>query len=415
MRNLIWSIWCVALVGGSAEAGGPAGAALVLAQDEAEAPPEKKAEPKKWYDKLSFSGDFRFRYEGFNWQEHFDDGRRDRLRYRLRFGFQGQVLDNLVLGFQLRSGNPKNPISDNQSLDESFSKKPIALAELYVDWQAASSLEIVAGKFAPTKLWSAADIQWDDDVVTEGAMELFAWKPGGLLKELDLNFYQFVLNESGDSIDSYMLGGQIVPVLDLGEKNDLAIGAAFEAISSPETVAALYFEDALVIDAGYVTNLVNPNTGEMVSDFRVGSLFLEWKNESIEGWPVKVSLYFYKNFGAGDGVGAVLPVDDTEPLVLGRGTDNDTAFFGRIQVGDYKKPGQVALRVARYDSRPDAMFFAYAQSDTRRASNVDGYRADLRVGMPKDGFINVTYYRTDWTIGEDSTMNRWQFDYVFTF
>ena len=299
MPKLIWIIGCAALVGGSAEAGAPAEAAVAVTEDETEVSPDMKAEPKKWYDKLSFSGDFRLRYEGFNWKGHFDNGRRDRLRYRLRFGFRGQVLDNLALGFQLRSGNPKNPISDNQSFDDSFSKTPISIAEAYVDWQAANTLEIIVGQFSPTKLWRAADIQWDDDVTIEGAMELFAWKAGGLLKELDLNLYQFVLNESGDSIDSYMLGGQIVPVFDLGEKNDLALGAGFEAISSPEKVATLYFEDALVIDSGYVTNLVNPNTGEMVSDFRVGSLFLEWQNKSIEAWPIKVSLYFYKNFGAG--------------------------------------------------------------------------------------------------------------------
>ena len=90
-------------------------------------------------------------------------------------------------------------------------------------------------------------------------MEMFAWKPGGIVKGLDLNFYQYVLNESGDSVDSYMLGGQIVPTFDLGSTNDLAVGATFEAISKPERVAALYFKEALVIDSGYVTNFVNPN------------------------------------------------------------------------------------------------------------------------------------------------------------
>ncbi len=413
MRNLILIIWCVALAGGTVEAVGLDAAA----GDEAETPPEKKAEPKQWYEKLSFDGELRLRYEGFSWRDHFDDGRRDRLRYRLRFGFRGKVLDNLALGFQLRSGNPQNPISDNQSFDDGFSRKPISIGEVYADWQVAKPLRIIAGKFSPTKLWSVADIEWDDDVVTEGAMELFAWKPGGMLKQLDLNLYQLVLNESGDSIESYMLGGQIVPVFELGEQNDLAVGATFQAISHPEKVAALYFEDALVIDSGYVTNFIDPDTGEMISDFRVGSLFLEWRNggDIIKGWPIKVSLFFYKNFGAGDGEGAILPVDGEDALAFGRGTDNDTAWFGRIQVGDYKKPGQVALRLSRYDSRPDAMFFAYSQSDSRRASNLDGYRTDVRVGMPKKGYINVTWYRTDWTIGEDSTMHRWQLDYVFRF
>ena len=45
-------------------------------------------------------------------------------------------------------------------------------------------------------------------------MEMFAWKPGGIFKGLGLNFYQFVLNESSDTVDAYMLGGQIVPTFD---------------------------------------------------------------------------------------------------------------------------------------------------------------------------------------------------------
>ncbi len=194
-----------------------------------------------WYDKLTFGGDFRLRYEGFNWSGHFDDGRRDRLRYRLRFGFQAQVLDSLALGFQLRNGNPQNPISDNQSFDDGFNKGRISIAEAYADWQPTKTFSVIVGKFSPTKLWTTAEL------------------------------------------------------------------------------------------------------------------------------------------------------------------------------GDCKEPGQLAVRFSRYDSKPDAIFFAYAQSDSRRSSNVDGYRTDLRIGMPKKGYVNVTWYRTNWTIGDDSTMDRWPFDSVFRF
>jgi hypothetical protein len=353
VRKLLLLTSCVALTTGA-----------LVGADEAG---EKKEETKpKWYDRLTFGGDFRLRYEGFNWSGHFDDGRRDRLRYRLRFGFQAQVLDSLALGVQLRSGNPQNPISDNQSFDDGLNKGRISIAEAYADWQATKAFSVIVGKFSPTKLWTAADFEWDDDVTTEGAMEMFAWKPGGIVKGLDVNFYQYVLNESGDSVDSYMLGGQIVPTFDLGSTNDLTVGATFEAITDPRKVADLYFKEVLAIDSGYVTNLVNPNTGEMISDFRIGSLSLEWKNTAVERWPIKVSLFFYKNFGAGDGLGAILPVSDEDDLLtLGRGVDNDTAWFGRVQVGDYKEPGQVAVRFSRYDSKPDAIFFAYAQSDSR--------------------------------------------------
>jgi hypothetical protein len=409
MNKLILILFCVLLNAG----------VDAVAQDGSAKSPEPKTETEKepkWYDKLDFSGDLRLRYEGFNWTNHFDNGRRDRFRFRLRFGIESDLLDNLSVGFQLRSGNPDNPISDNQSFGESFNKFKISIAEAYVNWRPAKPLSIMAGKFSPEKLWTVSDMQYDDDVTTEGAMELFNWKPGGSIKKLDVNLYQFILSESGDSADSYLFGGQVVPTFALGKTNELAVGAGFEAITNPHKVADLYSDEALTIDAGYVGNLVDPATRKIISKFQVGDLFFQWKNTAFTNWPIKINVYLYQNFGASSDIGAILPVGNSdEVLAYGRGTDNDTAWFGRIQIGDYKKPGQIAIRFSRYDAKPDAIFFAYAQSDTRRASNVDGYRTDFRIGLPKKAYANLTWYRTKWTLGSDSTMDRWQFDFIFPF
>jgi hypothetical protein len=322
----------------------------------------------------------------------------------------------VTVGIQIASGNPNNPISDNQSFDSGLNKNEFSISEAFVNWKASERVSVIGGKFAPKNLWHVSDMQWDDDTFAEGAMENFEWKPGGATKSIRLNLYQFILNESGSSSDSYLLGGQIVPVFRMGDKNQLAAGVGYEVISNPDSVAELYFDGDLVIDSGYVTNLIDPETGELVSDFRVGSIFLEWKNKTSSKWPLKLSLFYYKNFGAADATGAILPVDAEEPaLVQANAKDHDTAFFGRIQIGDYKKPGQVAVRLARYDSGPDAIFFAYSQSDSRRSSNADGYRADVRIGMPAKDHVNVTWYHTDWKIGEDTTMDRLQVDYIFTF
>jgi hypothetical protein len=35
--------------------------------------------------------------------------------------------------------------------------------------------------------------------------------------------------------------------------------------------------------------------------------------------------------------------------------------------------------------------------------------------MPKKGYVNVTWYHTNWTVGDDTTMDRWQLDYVLSF
>jgi hypothetical protein len=392
-----------------------AAGAEAVAQDNAATNSNSKQE-LKWYDKLDFSGDLRLRYDGINWENHYDNGRRDRFRFRLRFGVKSDVLDSLTVGFQLRSGNPNNPISDNQSFDEGFNKFKISIAQAYVNWRPIKPLSITAGKFSPKNLWTVSDMQYDDDVVTEGAMELFTWEPGGPVKEFNLNFYQFVLNESGSSADSYMFGGQAVPIFALNRTNELAVGAGFEAITNPHKVADLYFNEDLTTDAGYVTNFVDPITRKIVSKFQVGDLFFQWENTALSDWPIKINVYLYKNFGASSEMGAILPVGDgNEVLAYGRGTDNDTAWFGRIQVGDYKKPGQIALRFSRYDSKPDAIFFAYGQSDARRSSNVDGYRTDFRIGLPKRSYINFTWYRTNWTLGDDTTMNRIFLDFIFPF
>jgi hypothetical protein len=85
---------------------------------------DDSGEKEQWYDKIDFGGDLRLRYEGFNWPDHFDEGDRHRFRFRFRVGFKAQVTNNVKVGFQLRSGNPDNPISDNQSLDTGFDKKP---------------------------------------------------------------------------------------------------------------------------------------------------------------------------------------------------------------------------------------------------------------------------------------------------
>jgi hypothetical protein len=97
------------------------------------------------------------------------------------------------------------------------------------------------------------------------------------------------------------------------------------------------------------------------------------------------------------------------------GEDHDTAYFARIQVGDYKKLWQPCFRYSYYSSEPDALFFAWPQSDTNRQSNVEAHRVDFRLGGPKKSYVNVTYYRTEPNFGEDTVLNRWQVDYIIRF
>jgi len=373
----------------------------------------------KWYDKFNLGGDLRLRAEHFSWDEHYDDGERTRFRYRLRVGFKAAISEKVTIGFQLRSGNPDNPHSDNQSFDTGFDKNTISIAEAYVNWKAMDNLSVYGGKFSPKKLWHVSDMHWDDDVITEGALESWEWKRDGAVKKIELNLYQFILEESSSGDDAYMFGGQIAPTFVLNDTNDLTVGFSYETFSKPDKVVGLTFGGSLDTEPeGIVTNLIDPETGKLVSDFDVASLFAVWKNKSSKRWPVKVSLFYYQNLGAESAAGSILEADDGGfvPIAADLISDeNDTAFYGRVQVGDYKKPGRMAFRYTRYDSKPDAIFYAWVQSDTKRGTNVDGNRFDFRVGMPKKAYVNVTWYNTDWKYGDDPTMDRWQVDYIFKF
>jgi hypothetical protein len=382
---------------------------------EGAATPEKR----KWNDIIKIKGDLRLRYEGFNWPNHFDDGRRDRGRYRLRLGFIADLHEKLDLGIELRSGNFTDPVSDNTSFDGAGTKDEIAIAQAYARWMPRKDVWAQAGKFSPKKLWHVSDMQWDDDAVVNGAMGAYDWSGDGLIQHADVRGYVFALEENSSAEDSFWYGVQGGPTFGLTKKDTLLVGVGYDQVTNPEQVArnSEGFNDDALFGGNAVTNLVIfDQAGEaqaLVSDFETVTLFAEWKNKASKSWPIKASLYFYKNLAAGDAFGIDPTTQDDSSL--SQGTDNDTGWFFRLQVGDYKTFKQMAFRYSRYDAKPDAMFYTFTQSDTIRGSNVEANRFDFRIGMPLKGYINVTWYNARPKTGYDDTMNRWQFDYIFRF
>lgn len=396
-----------------------------------------KKDEKHWYDKLKWGGDLRLRYEHFSWPGNFDNGKRDRARFRLRFGLEAELRENVWVGLELRSGDPLNPHSDNQSFDNAFSKKTIAISQAFVRWGIVKWAELSAGKFQPKGLWTATDMQWDDDVVTEGVLFNFTWKASGVVKTWNANAYAFTLEESGSGPESYLTGAQFAPVLQWGSKNALTIGTGYEQVSHPESVAELTLSGRLRSEPEFtVTNVLDPETGGYVSKMKILSVFLVWKNQSMKNWPITFTNFYFKNLGARDAVGALVRfnVDDDElvPLVSNvNSKDNDTAMFSRIQFGNFREKWKMAFRLAYYNSEPDAMFYPYVQSDTRRGTNLEGWRFDYRIGMPLKSWINVTWYHTDYKLpinpvpidpadipglsNDAETMDRLQVDYVLNF
>lgn len=350
---------------------------------------KEAAADESWYERFDFRGDLRLRGEFF-WVEGISpNDRRERFRLRFRPGMYTDITDWLEVGFQLRSGDPDDPVSDNESFDGAFSLKAISISEAYAAVHPNDWFDLVMGKFDPKKKWVVTDMQWDDDVTVEGAMQVLE------LGRFQTSLYQFILEESGSSRDASMLGGQLHGSFGSEASGTLTVGVGYDSWIRPQMIADRTLSGSL--KGNRVTNLLDEDK-VLVSDFDIASAFVVWSWKKSDRWPVKFSLFGYLNTGARD-----------------LGTDYDTAYFVRLQVGDYKRKGQMMIRASRYYSEPDALFYVFAQSDTTMASDVDGYRLDFRLGCVKKSFFNLTWYHTKPVYASVPTMDRLQVDYIIEF
>ena len=358
-------------------------------------PPSEFSGPS-WIDRFDAKGDLRLRYEGFSKNGSYDDDRRDRFRIRLRAGFEATVTDWMKVGLEMRNGDPADPVSNNTSFDGGFQFKEFNLAEGYLQIRPGDGFGLIVGKFDAKHWWTVSDFQWDDDVTIEGLMTNFGLASGdGAFKKLDLVAYGFLLEEQKNGPDANLYGGQLRSSFRLGGDNSLKVGVGFDAWKNPQHLVDLTASGEL--KGNKITNFVDAD-GRLISDFEILNLFAEYKNTTSKRWPVKFTLFYYKNLGA-EGIGA----------------DNDTGYFGRVQVGDYKKRGHLAFRYSYYYSEPDALFYVFTQSDTGRGSDAEAHRFDLRLGFIAKSYFNLTWYNTRPVYTKDETINRWQLDYIVKF
>ena len=243
----------------------------------AEAAPEEK-KTDKWYDRIDFKGDIRLRGEFFKVDGISDNDRRARFRARIRPGIYTNITDWMKVGLQIRSGDPNDPVSDNSSFDGGFSLIPISISEGFAQFDIARPFDLTLGKFDPKKKWVVTDMQWDDDVTVEGAMEEFSFGP------LKVDFYQYILEEDKETRDAYLLGGQVYGKFGSDSFGDFTVGAGYDSWVRPQMVADLTLNGDL--KGNRVTNLLDDND-QLISDFEIANAFVTRSWKKSEKWPLK--------------------------------------------------------------------------------------------------------------------------------
>ena len=126
----------------------------------------------EWIQKTKLSGDFRLREQ---YEDRSDTDERWRTRIRLRLGLETQVADKFKVGFGIASGSSADPRSTNQTLQDSFSHKPINIDYAYGQYNPFNWLTLVGGKFK-NPLFSPDDLIWDTDINPEGGAAQFNYK-----------------------------------------------------------------------------------------------------------------------------------------------------------------------------------------------------------------------------------------------
>lgn len=128
----------------------------------------------------------RLRYEADHDRISGEDARH-RGRVRVRIGGTFDVMQDVVAGLRIRTGDKHNANSPYADLGSDFSSFEVVQHLAYVDWApgAAPGLVLTGGKmltgFAKTRIYG--DLTWDDDVNPEGSRVTICTSPrrwGGL-------------------------------------------------------------------------------------------------------------------------------------------------------------------------------------------------------------------------------------------
>jgi hypothetical protein len=130
--------------------------------------------------RLRFGGDIRVRYE----KDFFDENNADfvqptnpsqlmnsrgdqyRFKYRVRFGAEAQVNDQVQAVIRLSTGSTSNPVSTNATMGDYMNKDTILFDLAYIRWQPWKPLTLYGGRMPNP--WVSSDLVWDSDLNFEG-------------------------------------------------------------------------------------------------------------------------------------------------------------------------------------------------------------------------------------------------------
>lgn len=338
-----------------------------------------RSEDSSWTDRIDVAGDIRLRYEGID--EEFEV-ERNRMRFRTRFGVTATANDDVKVVLRLATGGG-NPVSTNQSFDDGFSSKDIAIDLAYVDWKISDGVNFYGGKMKnPLFKAGGVPLVWDGDLNPEGfaikySFGKFFGTAGG-----------FSVEERSSSDDSLLYVAQGGLKLPFGEKSKLAFGVGYFAYTNTIANSAFYNGKAkgntLDINDSYVFEYKNT---EVFAQF----------DTKIASWPLQVFAHHTKNNEV---------------------SREDVAFAGGVKIGSAKDKGQAQFTWMYQDIEADSVVGTFNDSDFGGGgADAKGHIFKGKYGFSQKIFVGGTFFvnKVERFQGLEHDYNRIQLDLEIKF
>ena len=364
---------------------------------------------------VKFGGDLRLR-EDASAKRGTNQVNRGRLRYRLRFGTEIELPDNLLATIRLGSGTGEQ-VSTNQSYDNLGAQKAIWIDLMYLKWKPtvndAATTALNAGRMI-NPLWRtySSDIVWDDDFNPEGFGESVEWVFPGPELSLFADGLQAVADEDSNSgKNQWVFAQQIGLEKTLPLDSRLRLAGAYHKWSDENRSD---FGQATIQDGNRRANA----TGRLVSQFQVGEVTAQ-----LTSWIGSIPLNFQgtmiRNFGARH--------NDLIQGPVGR-----DGYQAGVIVGAAKAKGQWEMAYFKKYSQIDSTVADVADSDfgdggTNRVGHIMwiGYAPRDWMLLKVKGFVTDTLDRSFPTVAGvisptattnlDKAINRLQIDMSIKF
>ena len=331
-----------------------------------------------WADKVTWNGDFRYRYESIDNDRTDED--RNRNRVRARIGMTAQVTDDVQAGVALASGSD-DPVSSNQTLGGGGTSKGINLDMAYIDWKFAENLHLVAGKTKnPFYSVGKNSLVWDSDYRPEGAHVSFDngafWAIAG---------YHFLEsdNKGGTQDVEEMMGAQIGYNGKMSDNVEFKVGASYFYV--PVEGSDFFY------DGESFGNSELGSTGTYEFDYETVELFAELSTK-IAG--IKTTFF-------GD-------------YVKNNDADEDTGFSLGMKLGSAKNKGDWQFGYTYEDLEADAVFATFTDSNFGGGgTDVKGHKFNAAYAFSKNTSLSVTYFDNEYgefTRSEELDFDRLQVD-----